>query len=44
MEKLINYNANFGFTKIINQPVDWWTIGILIYEMHAGIDPFNVYI
>lgn len=23
------------------KPVDWWTLGILIYEMHAGIDPFN---
>lgn len=23
------------------KPVDWWTLGILIYEMIAGIDPFN---
>lgn len=21
--------------------VDWWTLGILIYEMNAGIDPFT---
>ena len=21
--------------------VDWWTLGILIYEMSAGIDPFT---
>jgi serine/threonine protein kinase len=21
--------------------VDWWCLGILIYEMNAGIDPFN---
>jgi serine/threonine protein kinase len=23
------------------KPVDWWTLGILIYEMIAGIDPFT---
>ena len=34
--------SSYSITNIINQPVDWWTIGILIYEMHAGIDPFNV--
>jgi len=24
-----------------SKPVDWWCLGILIYEMHVGIDPFN---
>ena len=23
------------------KPVDWWTFGVLTYEMNAGIDPFN---
>ena len=21
--------------------MDWWTLGILIYEMHTGYDPFS---
>jgi serine/threonine protein kinase len=27
--------------KDYGKPVDWWTLGILIFEMIAGIDPFN---
>ncbi len=30
----INYTGH-------GKAVDWWTLGILIYEMNAGIDPFT---
>ena len=37
---------NYMAPEIINNkghsfPVDWWTLGILIYELTVGIDPFN---
>jgi protein kinase X len=33
-----NFSSNLtGHGK----PVDWWCLGILTYEMIAGIDPFN---
>jgi protein kinase X len=28
---------NKGYGKA----VDYWALGVFIYEMHAGIDPFN---
>jgi protein kinase A len=31
------YLLNKGHGK----PADWWTLGILLYEMLVGIDPFN---
>lgn len=31
------HTKNLGHGK----PVDWWTFGVLLYEMNAGIDPFN---
>jgi len=30
-----------NFASGHGKPVDWWTFGILTYEMLAGIDPFN---
>ena len=38
--------TDFGFAEVLlnkghGKPVDWWTVGILTYEMIAGIDPFN---
>jgi len=32
-------SANFPLGH--GKAVDWWTLGILIYEMNAGIDPFT---
>jgi len=38
---------NKGTILVLTNPlghgkaVDWWTLGILIYEMNAGIDPFS---
>lgn len=34
---ILEQSNNLGHGK----PVDWWTLGIFIYEMIAGIDPFT---
>lgn len=33
----INFFPKLGYSK----PVDWWTLGILIYEMISGKLPFS---
>jgi serine/threonine protein kinase len=38
---------NKGMINIVNvklghgKSVDWWTFGVLVYELVAGIDPFS---
>ena len=43
MENLYETKRKKGFilNKGHGKPVDWWTCGILLYEMIAGIDPFS---
>ncbi len=41
-EILLNKGKNICFNYLGHgKAVDWWTLGILIYEMNAGIDPFS---
>jgi serine/threonine protein kinase len=41
-EILLNKGRYYYFKlKGHSKPVDWWTLGILIYEMNAGLDPFS---
>lgn len=41
-EMLLN-KGKWTFLNVIGhgKPVDWWTFGVLVYELVAGIDPFS---
>ena len=40
-ENVYNTIKEILLNKGHGKAVDWWTLGILIYEMNAGIDPFT---
>jgi protein kinase A len=40
-EVILNKGKHNLLKKGHSKPADWWTLGILAYEMLVGIDPFN---
>lgn len=33
---------NFLFTSVLLQSVDWWSLGILMFELLTGASPFTL--